>query len=453
VSRSGGPSFGADLRAVLAEPDFRKLFAVRLVSQGGGGVFNAGFAAYAFFSATTFPSPVAAVEAFVVLYLPYSLIGPFVGVFIDRWSRRQILVWASMLQAAMVTAASFVVLSGQTRLPFYISVLAILGAGRFFLAALSAATPHVVRPDKLVMANSVAPTCGTIVSFIGGLVGLGMRFAVGGSNAGSAAVLLASAVFYVVAGLLAVRIGRDLLGPSRGPDGEASAAGTSIAAEIADIARGLWAALRHLGQRRKAAYALGSVGVHHALYGVLLVQALLLYRNFLYPGGNGNAALGHVTVLVATSAAGFGLAAVITPIGTKRMSTDAWITLWLAIGAVATAALGPTFSQVPFLVMGFLMGLSAQCVKICVDTTVQRDVDDAYMGRVFSLYDMIYNVTYVIGPAIAVPFLPDTGKSYAVVLAIAAGYLAAALAYAALTLPRRGAAGSLPPRPTAATRR
>ena len=453
MSRPGGPSFGADLRAVLAEPDFRKLFAVRLVAQGGGGVFNAGFAAYAFFSATTFPNPVAAVEAFVVLYLPYSLIGPFVGVFIDRWSRRQILFWASMLQAAMVAVASFVVLSGQTRLPFYISVLAILGAGRFFLAALSAATPHVVRPDKLVMANSVAPTCGTIVGFIGGLVGLGMRFVVGGSNAGSAAVLLASALFYVVAGLLALRIGRDLLGPSGGPGGDASAAGTSIAAEIADIARGLWAALRHLGERRKAAYALGSIGVHHALYGVLLVQALLLYRNLLYPGGNGNAALGHVTALVATSALGFGLAAVVTPLGTKRMSTDAWITLWLAIGAVATAVLGPTFREVPFLVMGFLMGLSAQCVKICVDTTVQRQVDDAYMGRVFSLYDMIYNVTYVIGPAIAVPFLPDSGKSYAVVLVIAAGYLAAAVIYAALTLPGPGAAGSPLRRPTAATRR
>ena len=34
----------------------------------------------------------AAVDAFAVLYLPYSLIGPFAGVFIDRWSRRQIIV-------------------------------------------------------------------------------------------------------------------------------------------------------------------------------------------------------------------------------------------------------------------------------------------------------------------------------------------------------------------------
>ena len=100
----GKSSFAGDLRAVLAERDFRKLFACRLISQGGDGVFNAGFAAYAFFSAQTFPDPVAAVYAFTVLYLPYSLIGPFAGVFIDRWSRRQIIVWAAMIRAVMVAA-------------------------------------------------------------------------------------------------------------------------------------------------------------------------------------------------------------------------------------------------------------------------------------------------------------------------------------------------------------
>ena len=87
---------------MLAERDFRKLFASRLVSQTGDGVFNAGFAAYAFFSAQSFPNPAAAVDAFAVLYLPYSLIGPFAGVFIDRWSRRQIIVYGALIRAAMV---------------------------------------------------------------------------------------------------------------------------------------------------------------------------------------------------------------------------------------------------------------------------------------------------------------------------------------------------------------
>ena len=136
-------SFWADLREVLAERDFRKLFASRLVSQTGDGVFNAGFAAYAFFSAQSFPNPVAAVDAFAVLYLPYSLIGPFAGVFIDRWSRRQIIVYGALIRAAMVAVAGFVVLSGQTGIPLYISALAVLAVNRFFLSAVSAGSAAI----------------------------------------------------------------------------------------------------------------------------------------------------------------------------------------------------------------------------------------------------------------------------------------------------------------------
>jgi MFS family permease len=439
---------------VLAERDFRKLFASRLTSQAGDGVFNAGFTAYVFFGAASFPNPAAAVEAFAVLYLPYSLIGPFAGVFIDRWRRRQIIVWSALVRAAMVVGVSLIVLSGQTRLPLYIGVLAVLGANRFFLSSVSAGTPHVVAPDKLVMANAVAPTCGTIMGFTGGLIGIGIPYVTGGGHVGSAATLLLGGAAYATAGLLGLRMDPGLLGPTRMPDAEESR--PSIGDELADVARGLLDGLRHLGERRRAAYALGAVGVHRTLYGILLLQALLLYRNFFYSQGNGHAALGHAAPLVATSALGFGLAAVLTPIGTKRIGKDAWIAGWLAIAAVVTVALGTTFNQTPFLALGLIMGLSAQCVKICVDTTVQQVVDDAYMGRVFSLYDMLYNVAYVIGPAIAVPFLPATGKSYIVVIAIGIGYLVAALAYAALTLRAAPAGsppgGSPPPRPTVAAR-
>jgi MFS family permease len=85
-----------------------------------------------------------------VLYLPCSLIGPFSGVFIDRWSRRHIIVHGALIRAAMVTRAGIVVLGGQTGLPLYVSALAVLRVNRFFLSAVSAGTPHVVRPDKRV---------------------------------------------------------------------------------------------------------------------------------------------------------------------------------------------------------------------------------------------------------------------------------------------------------------
>jgi MFS family permease len=448
----GRSSFVGDLRVVLAERDFRKLFACRLLSQTGDGVFNAGFAAYVFFSAQTFPNPVAAVDAFAVLYLPYSLIGPFAGVFIDRWDRRQIIVVSALIRAAMVAIAGLIVLAGQTGVPLYVSALAVLGVNRFFLSAVSAGTPHVVENDKLVMANAVAPTSGTIVGFVGGVVGLGVHLITGGGLVGSAATLWFGGACYMLAGLLGLRMARGLLGPpAEESEPNEPSKHRSIAADLKDIAVGLIAGLAHLNERRKAAYALGAVGVHRMLYGSLLVEALLLYRNYFFHGGNGNKALGHVTLLVITSAVGFGLAAVVTPQGVRRLSKDSWIAAWLLIGGIVMATLGPTFNQITFLVVGFAMGLSAQCVKICVDTTVQETVDDAYMGRVFSLYDMLYNVAYVVGPAIAAPFMPDTGKSYPLVLGIGALYLLAGLAYAALT--RTAAPRSPRVRPTAAARK
>jgi MFS family permease len=445
-------SFWADLKDVLAERDFRKLFATRLVSQAGDGVFNAGFTAYAFFSAQSFPNPAAAVYAFTVLYVPYSLIGPFAGVFIDRWSRRQIIVYGALIRAAMVAVTGFVVLGGQTGVPLYISALAVLGVNRFFLSAVSAGTPHVMPHDKLVMANAVAPTSGTIVGLVGGVVGLGVHLVTGGGLAGSAATLWFAGLCYVAAGLLGTRLAHRQLGPSQAP-AESRPAGTGLGRELKDVTAGLGDGLRHLNQKRRAAYALGAVGVHRALYGTLLVEALLLYRNYFYSGGNGNKALGHVTLLVITSAVGFGLAAFVTPGGVKRVTKDQWITAWLAIGGITTIVLGPTFNQVTYLALGLVLGLSAQCVKICVDTTVQQTVDDAYMGRVFSIYDMLFNMAYVIGPAVAVPFLPATGKSYPVVLTIGALYVAASLLYAGLSRTTQAEEQSPPARPTPAAQR
>jgi MFS family permease len=422
-------AYVADLRAILAERGFRRLFATRLISQTGDGMFNAGFAAYAFFSAQSFPNPAAAADAFAVLYLPYSLIGPFAGVFIDRWSRRQILVWSALLRALLVIVTAFLVVSGNLGLPLYVSALAVLGVNRFFLSALSAGLPHVVAQDKLVMANAVAPTTGTIVGFIGGIVGLGVHLATGGGYVGSAATLLVGGACYLLAGAVAATMRRDLLGPQTGP---AARHAKAIGHELAAVVRGLAAGARHLSERRPAAYALGAIASFRFLYGILFVMTILLYRNYFYPTGNGNKALGHLTFVVITSALGYLAAALITPSGTSWIGKRAWIAGLLITGGLIEGLLGSTFRQIPFLIVGFTLGVVAQGVKICVDTTVQEYVDDAYLGRVFSLYDMFFNAALVLGAAVSAPFMPVDGKSYALVALVATGYLLAGAGYAVL---------------------
>jgi len=210
-------TFIADLRTVLAERGFRRLFATRLVSQTGDGIVTAGVGTYVFFNASSFPSPAAGAAAFTVLYLPYSLVGPFAGVFIDRWSRRQILVWSAVLRSAFVTLTAVLMALGNRGVPLYVAVLFVLGVNRFFLSSLSAALPHVVAKDQLVMANSVSPTVGGIMASVGGGIALGLNVATGNTERGAAITLLAGGGCYVAASLIAATMRRDLLGPVREP--------------------------------------------------------------------------------------------------------------------------------------------------------------------------------------------------------------------------------------------
>src|SRR5277367_5614963 len=177
--RRAGSSFVAELRSVLQERDFRRLFATRLISQTGDGVFTAGLGSYVFFNSTSFPNPASAAAAFAVLYLPYSLIGPFAGVLIDRWSRRQILVWSAPIRGALVVVTAGLMAADIRGAPLYIAVLAVSGVTRFLQASLSVALPHVTTPNKLVVANAVSDTLGGMMSALGGIVALGINAATG----------------------------------------------------------------------------------------------------------------------------------------------------------------------------------------------------------------------------------------------------------------------------------
>ncbi len=425
VSRALRSSFAVDLRSVLSEQDFRRLFTTRLISQAGDGIYTAGFGAYVFFSATTYPDPAAAAEAFAVLYLPYSFIGPLAGVFIDRWSRRQILLVSALVRAVLVAITALLIGSGELGLPLYVSALAALGVNRFFLASLSAALPHVVREDKLVMANSVAPTIGGIVTTVAGVIGIGIRLVLGGGHGGAAVIVLVAAGCYLLAGLAAAAMSRDLLGPVHEP----GAAPEALIAELRDVLRGLAAGVRYLTQRPGPAGALGAVGGYRVLFGIVFLMSILLYRNYFYPGGNGNAALSHFTLVVVVTAVGYGLAAVISPVVTRRLTKHTWIALLLAVSGLVMA-LGGTFRQVPFLFIGFVLGLTGQGIAISAITIIQEQTSDTYRGRAFALYDMMFNGAFVVGAVMGALIIPDDGKSYPLIVVTGVGYLVAALVYA-----------------------
>lgn len=429
-------SFLGDLRAVLAESGFRRLFATRLVSQAGDGVFNAAVGAYVFFSASSYPTPLAGAAAFTVLYVPYSVLGPFAGVFIDRWSRQRILVWSGAVRAVLIAATAALMASGDRGVPLYAAVLAVMGVSRFLDSALSAALPHVVPAGKLVTANSVAPTIGGVVSSAGGIAAFALNAAGGDTERGAAVTVLASGACYLAASLVATSMRRDLLGPRLGT-GPARA---PVLGELRAAAGGLAAGAAYLARRRDSRGALGATAAYGAGYGVLFLLMLILYRNYFYPS-HVTAAAAHTGQLALVSAAGYACAAVVTPAAARRVPVPAWITVMLLAGAALTAGLGETFAQAGYLGAGFLLYLCKQSVAICAVTILQEDVEDAYRGRAFAFYDMTFNTTIAAGAGVFAPFMPANGRSPALVAVLAAAFAVAAAAYWL-------SAGRAPSRPT-----
>jgi MFS family permease len=421
-----------DLRLLLRGRGFRRLFTVRVASQFSDGVFQVALASYVLFSPERQTSPEAIAASFAAVLLPFSVLGPFTGVLIDRWSRRQILVWSNLVRAGVMLVLLALVAAGQSGLWFFLVVLAALSVNRFMLAALSAALPHVVDEDeeRLVMANAVTPTAGTFAFLLGLAGGGALRGAVdglagpaGSQGYGDLAVLLSAAVLYAGAAALALRIGRRRLGPDFDPRLP------TVREHVRHVMVGLVDGFRHLRQRREAADGLLAIGSHRFFYGISTVATILLYRAYFNPPDQPEAGFTGLALAVLVSGAGFVAAALVTPLATSRLSLQQWVTGLLVLGAVVQVLPGAFYTEPTLLVSAFALGLTSQGVKISVDTLVQEWVDDAFRGRVFALYDVIFNVAFVAAAAVGALILPIDGKSYVALGLISIGYAVTAATY------------------------
>ncbi|MGW2118864.1 MFS transporter [Streptomyces zhihengii] len=400
-----------DLRVLLRLKNFRRLLAVRLLSQSADGVFQVALATYVVFSPERETSPAAIASAMAVLLLPYSLVGPFAGVLLDRWRRRQVLLYGNLLRAALACCTALLILASVPDWLFYASALTVTGVNRFVLAGLSASLPRVVDADRLVVANSLSPTAGTLAATAGGGLAFAVRLLLSDSDA---AVVLLAALLYLSSAFMSLRMSRALLGP------DPEVLQPRLLAAVVSTARGLSAGLRHLRHRPAAAHALAAMTLLRFCYGALTVMVLMLCRYaWSETDADGLALLG---LALGVSGAGFFAAAVLSPWAVERFGRYGWMATCAGIAAVLEPALALPFAPTPMLVAAFLLGLVTQGAKIATDTVVQTSVDDAYRGRVFALYDMLFNIAFVGAAGIAALMLPPDGRSVALVVMVAAIY-------------------------------
>ncbi len=398
---------------------FLKLFGTRLTGSVGDGILQAALATFVLFSPERQPTPLAIAASFGILLLPYSFIGPFAGVFLDRWRRRQVLVFANWLRAVTTVGVILVVATGRVGVELGLIVLATLGLGRFVLSGLSAALPHVVPQRQLVTANSLAPTAGTVVYGIGALVGIGIRGLAGGGDQGIRWVLISAAVVYVAAGLIPLSLRADQLGPTGDRPGQT----------FAGVARGFVDGFSVLRSDAASWRAVTVVLLNRLAFGSLTVLLLLVLRNTLNPPTDADSALADFAIVAGAATVGALGAALITPSITRRLGTIRWTTITLVISGIAAPVLLFPVTMPALTAAGFVLGLTQQAAKIGGDTTLQRRISDDHLGRVFSLYDVGVNVALVAGALLVAVTAPPSGVSIIGFLALGMFYLVIAAWY------------------------
>ncbi|MFD5300985.1 MULTISPECIES: MFS transporter [Streptomyces] len=407
-----------DLRVLLRLKGFRRLLAVRLLSQGADGVYQVALATYVVFSPEKQTSPAAIASAMAVLLLPYSLVGPFAGALLDRWRRRQVFLYGNLLRAVLASVTAVLMVASVPDWLFYVSALCVTAVNRFVLAGLSAALPRVVDAERLVIANSLSPTAGTLAATAGGGLAFVVRLVVADSDA---AVVLLGAALYLCGALASLSIAVDLLGPDR-------TRAPHLASALAVTARDLVAGVRHLAApaRREAAWSLAGMTLMRFCYGALLVMLLMLCRYALTSDTDDGLAL--LGLALGVSGAGFFAAAVITPWAAGRLGPGRWMAVCAGIATVLVPALGLPFATAPLLIAAFVLGLTTQGAKIATDTVVQSSVDDAFRGRIFSVYDVLFNVAFVGAAGVAALMLPPDGRSVTLIVTVTVIYGAVAAA-------------------------
>jgi MFS family permease len=400
-------------RSVRGMPEFGRLLGVRVVSQFGDGLFQAGLAGAILFNPDRAAEPWAIAASFAVLFLPYSLVGPFAGALLDRWDRRYVLVGANASRLLLVAAVGVMLAVGAGDVPILTGALIVNGVTRFVTSGLSAALPHVVPREQVVTMNSVATAVGAAATFCGANLMLVPRWLFGAGDTAAATVIFLVTVPVLLALLLALRFPARSLGPD---DTARAIHGSAIYA----VATGWLHGLRTVNATPSVAGTLAGLAAHRVVFGINTLLMLVIVR---HSNTHAVAGLGIAVVFVAATGTGSFLATFLTPWTVRKFGRFATAN-WALLAAAVIQVVGAGLVQPVMLLCGFLLGAAGQVVKLCADTAMQIDVDDPLRGHVFAVQDSLFWVSFIGAIAVSAAVIPANGHSPALALAGAVVYLA-----------------------------
>lgn len=389
--------------SVFHNPDFSALMGVQFLAMAADGVIRGSIAkSIAFggtegFDVTTVPSADYLLKVVLALYIPYTFISPFIGVFIDRFERRRVLSASNVATAVVVTlvaAGALLPLGDSTSegkvgvtIALIIGMLVMQACVRIVLAVKSAAMPDVLSGKDLLQGNGLSQAGGALFQVLGAGVAFGF-----GAFLPAWLVVIGGAGVLIAAAFVARRIHRM----------EQRAHEMTFGQEAKRIVHDIRAGLKEVAARPAGALGLASFQmIRYQFWGFTLFVFALYAKNLVEGGKADTLALGLVGGL------GFVGGALGMVLAQKWKDGVAPVRLLLgsmALLGAGTVAFGWLVSLAGFAGLLFSGFFSFFVAKISADTIMQQAMPDDFRGRAFALFDIAYNLGFIV-PALLLSFV------------------------------------------------
>lgn len=400
---NGFGGFFNQMFSVFSNANFAALMGVQFLAMTADGLVRGSIAkSIAFggqegFDITTVPDADYLLKVVLALYVPYTFISPFIGVFIDRFERRRMLSISNLVTAGLVTvmAASVMIPLGDGTSEGRIAITAGLILGmlvmqacvRIVLAVKSAALPDVLSGKDLMQGNGLSQAGGALFQVLGAGLAFGLAAAMP-----SWIVVLGGAGVLVAAGVVARRIQRMEARPHE----------TRFGQEARRILQDIGAGIREVRSRPGGAICLVSFQmIRYQFWGFTLFVFALYAKNLVEGGTADTLALGLVGGL------GFLGGTIGMVLAQKWKDTVPPIRMLLGsmmlLGA-GNLAFGSWVTLAAFAGLLFSGFFAFFVAKISADTIMQQAMPDDFRGRAFALFDIAYNLGFIV-PALILSFV------------------------------------------------
>lgn len=383
--------------------DFRRAMSAQFTSQTADALTTITLTNVLVFRFSSGPSLTAMTTTLIVSLIPLILVGPIAGDFADRFDRVLLLSRGHLLRALFTFIAILSAFEQPNIKRFigYLCFCVLLGLTRILYTARATSLSYLVRRHELVAADSSS----LILSVIAGATGAAISFFLAQQM---------PVVSFIVAGFLQLFAARQY-----GSIQTVVGGGKLVKKKFGF--QGLFAQIRS----PKTRFAMAATTNHRFLLGICIASiAVMIDKSFNMQ------TTGYVAVL-GISASGSFIGSITAEWISERFPRRSVTVIAFALAGSAIGA--ASFFAHPRVALGAVMisAFAFQNLRVRSDATIQANASKTAIGKIFALYDLLYNFAFITGGIIGIA--ATSMLSYETVLVSAClAYLSLAIVFAKL---------------------